>query len=191
MNIDDGDRDLLEQRAAQLARPRAALKDKRAQEASAPFAIFERAGVRYAIHPHFVFEVSRVLAPTPLPMAAPHWLGVSSLHGELIALVDLAVLFGHGGGAPLSESVGHDAQAAERRSSLVLVLGSERRELGLLIDRVHEAKPLLETLTRVPAGDVASQLLHGTTDDNVRVLHGEALLADPRLTIQANHPSEA
>lgn len=188
--IDERDRDLLAQRAAQLARPRAAA-DASAREARAPFAIFERSGVRYALHPHFVFEVSRVLSPTPLPLAEPHWLGVSSLHGELLAVVDLAVLFGHGAPPPLGESVGHDAYAAERRSSLVLVLGSERRELALLIDRVHEARPLLEALTPVPAGEAVSKLLVGTTDDNVRVLRGDALLLDPRLTIQANQSSEA
>jgi len=190
MTVDDRDRDLLTQRAAQLARPHAAV-DASAREARAPFAIFERSGVRYAIHPRFVFEVSRVLAPTPLPLAAPHWVGVSSLHGELLAVADLAVMLGHGAPQPLGESVGHDADAAERRSSLVLVLGGARRELALLIDRVHEARPLLETLTRVPAGESASQLLAGTTGDDVRVLRGDALLADPRLTIQANQSSEA
>jgi len=211
MKIDERDRALLEQRARALARPRTSARGVRTEAGATPhdleargsaarssesseptpfFAVFARAGVHYAIHPRFVFEVARVLAPTPLPLAAAHWLGVSSLHGELLALADLALLFGHGAPPALRESVGYDASAAERRSSLVLVLGSERRELGLLIDQVLEARPLLDALTRVPAGDPASQLLLGTSEENVRVLRGEALLSDPRLSIQATHSSE-
>jgi len=184
------DREVLDRRARLLARPR--LGGMHA-EATTPFAMFQRAGVRYAIHPRFVFEVSRVLAPTPLPLSEPHWLGISSLHGELLAIVDLAVLLGQELSGPEAQGneAEHDPDLAERRSSLVLVMGTERREFGLRVDAVLEAKPISEELARTPAGDPAGQLLLGTTEEGVRVLRGEALLSDPRLTIQANLTSEA
>lgn len=190
MKNDDptSDRDILEQRSRLLARPR---RDAEDGSAATPFAVFERAGVRFAIHPRFVFEVSRVLAPTPLPMAPAHWLGVSSLHGELLALADLAVLLDPSAARPAPAHPTRAATHAEGHAVLVLVLGTDRRELGLLVDDVHEAKPLGERLMHLPAGDPAAQLVLGSTADGIRVLRGEALLSDPRLFIQANHSSEA
>jgi purine-binding chemotaxis protein CheW len=187
--MSDDERAILEQRARALARPREAGRHTRA---STPFAMFERAGVTYALDSRFVFEVSRVLAPTPLPLSEPHWLGITSLHGELLALVDLAVLLGHATSTATEGELGEqDPELADRRSWLVLVVGTDRREFGLRVDVVLEARPLSERLARAPASDPTSQLLVGTTAEDVRVLRGEALLSDPRLYMKANLSSEA
>src|SRR5262245_3959760 len=79
----------LAERARELAKPRV---ERRLEERA--LAVFERAGTRYAIEPRFVFEVARAPSPTPLPRSAAHWLGLTSLHGELMAVADLPALLG-------------------------------------------------------------------------------------------------
>jgi chemotaxis signal transduction protein len=85
---------ILEERARALARPRRTQREERGT-----LAVFERHGVRYAIAPRFVYEVARAPWPTALPRSERHWLGVTSLHGELLAVADLAVLLGADGAA--------------------------------------------------------------------------------------------
>jgi len=190
MTRDDADRIVLEERARALARPR---HDRRShvQEARG-LALFERGGTVYAVERGAVFEATRVLPPTPLPRSAPHWLGIASLHGELIAVVDLAVLLG--GALPPSPVAvpidDLDAADGEERQ-LVIVLGNGRRELAVVVDAVREPRDATETLAVAPGTEHGTaRLVVGTTDDGVRVLDAAALLADPRLRLEAETSSE-
>jgi chemotaxis signal transduction protein len=189
MNPEERDHAVLAERARALARPhRQAQREQR-------YTLFERCGIQYAIEPQFVFELARVLAATPLPRAAPHWLGVTSLHGELLAVADLSVLLGGSNRerAQRAEGDSDGDEHAEADPRLVLVLGGERRELALLIDAALEATVLSHELSAVPpSDDSGAQLVLGTTREGIRVVAGEALLADPRLFLQAAHqPQES
>ena len=126
MMHDESQRAVLEQRAQALARPR---KEQHALADDArALALFERGGNVYGIARAAVFEVARVLPPTPLPRSPRYWLGVTSLHGELLALVDLPVLLG-GAAAEASVPVAIDDESDDEAVDglLVLVLGTGRR----------------------------------------------------------------
>jgi chemotaxis signal transduction protein len=182
MKKNETDRDVLERRAQALARTRT---EQRAR--GQDVALFERQNVRYAIDASYVTEVARVIAPTPLPLTASYWLGLSSLHGELLGVVDLPRLLVD---APASAS---DGEHDENDQRLVLVIGRERSEFALLIDRVLEGRSLGDDL--VPLGShesgSARGLLGGATADGVRLVVAEALIADSRLFLSredSDHP---
>lgn len=174
---EDPNRTLLERRAEALARARAEpISDARS------YALFERAGETHAIEMRYVVEVARVPEPTPLPLAAAHWLGLTSLHGELLAVAELGPLLTEGSG-PGAASSGVDPL-------LVLVLGTERAEFALAIDLLRDLGRREEPQRQV-GGSSTSALVVGALSDGARVLDGAALLADPRLTIALHHPTHA
>jgi chemotaxis signal transduction protein len=166
---------ILEQRARSLARPRAI------SDARATLAVFERLGVRYGIDPRYVFEVARAPRPTALPKSERHWLGVTSLHGELIAIADLPVLLGSD----------HASTASEHETVMLLVLGDQARELAIEIDCVLEPVSTVDQLAQQPHADAASSLIEGITEDGLRVVRGDLLLADPRLFVQSSSANES
>lgn len=172
MKQDETCRAVLERRAQALARSRTEQRTRGRE-----VALFERQSVRYAIDARYVTEVARVIAPTPLPLTASYWLGLSSLHGELLGVVDLPRLLVEG------PSDGAEGEHDENEQRLVLVIGREHGEFALVIDRVLEGRSLGDDL--VPLGShesgSARGLLGGATVDGVRLVVAEALIADPRL----------
>lgn len=161
------ERAILEQRTRLLARPR-----QQALRAHGSLATFVRRGERYAIEARFVYEVARAPRPTALPRSARHWLGVTSLHGELVAVADLPLLLADEAGPAEGDTTG-----------LLLVLGGSTRELALAIDAVLE--PVRDDIARQPPprADAASSLIEGITEDGLRVVRGDLLLCDARLTV--------
>jgi purine-binding chemotaxis protein CheW len=131
---------------------------------------FVLAGERYGIESRFVREVARLTRFTPVPGTPPFVLGVTNLRGEILALFDLRTLLGI---------------VAEGVTDLgrIVVLGEHRREFGLLADAASE-------ILSLPAASLAPTetawgraYVRGVSPDGVIVLSGEALLSDPRLTI--------
>jgi len=184
-------RRVLEARAQALARPRATAREAHAGRTI--YATFERGGVVYAIDPAFVVRAAHVLEPTALPRAPGHWRGVTSLHGELLAVFDLPRLLGDDA-PPLPEGVveGDARGDPEPARVLVLVLGAVRAELAIVVDAVGEARALADALALTPPTDgTTARLVLGTTPDGVRILLADALLGDPRLRIEATTTSEA
>lgn len=173
---EDPVRTLLEQRAAALARER-----ERAPSAPRTYALFERAGEIHAIEMRYVVEVARVPEPTPLPLAPAHWLGITSLHGELLAVADLPPL--------LSDDPGPHAEARED-PLLALVVGTERAEFALAIDLLRDLGRREEP-HRPVGGSSTSPLVIGVLSDGARVLDGASLLADPRLSTPPNPSTQA
>lgn len=136
---------------------------------------FERGASRYALEKRLVREVARVPAPTPLPLSAAHWVGLTSLHGHLLAVVDLPPL--------LAEAA--EETSAEEDALLVVVLGEREAEVALRIDRLVDAyrgDDLRSADVEEPGG---ARIVLGALDDGTRVIDGAALLADPRLTLQS------
>ena len=164
----DRDRAVLDSRARQLAR--VAEEPPRAGDVL-ELVGFVLAGERYGIESRYVREVARLSRFTPVPGTPPHVLGITSLRGEILALFDLRPLLG---------------VVAEGVTDLgrIVVLGEHRREFGLLADFASE-------VLHVPVASLAQTqalwgraCVRGVSPDGVIVLSGEALLNDPRLTIE-------
>jgi purine-binding chemotaxis protein CheW len=163
-------RALLESRALQLAQP--------LPEAPRPgdlldVVVFSLARERYALETRLLREIVRFADFTPVPGAADFLLGVTNLRGEILPVVDLRRFFG----LP-------DRGLSDQ--SRVLVLGHDRRELGVLADETHDviklrADAILAPRSTAPSGGRA--YIRGFTDEAVVVLDGEKLLRDPRLII--------
>ena len=180
MTDQERDQSVLRERARVLAQPRAR-RDVRTLSTQA-CAIFERHGIAYAIDASYVRQVVRVLAPTPLPLTDPCWRGLTSLHGELLGIVDLPLLLDATGEAARGERSADGELIL--RTQLVMVIGRERDELGLVIDALLQARALADDVVPLSGteGSVATALLTGATPDGVRVVRIESLLADSRLS---------
>ena len=157
------DREILEQRAQQLARPALKLElDVRANS----LIVFQRGAGRYALETRFVHEVVTVIAQAELPGMPDYCLGVAAARGELLALFDLAVLLGEPrNNAPVLR---------------MLLCGEEHVELAIAIDSALTLADL-RPLFAAPAS--ASTLLAGVHPDGFAVIDGTALLSDPRLML--------
>lgn len=180
MIIDDEKQRAVLQRRAELL----AVMREKAEHAGLSVALFARRGTHYAIDARYVREVAHVIAPTALPLTADHWLGISSLHGELLGIIDLSRLLADTPDrGPVATEIDDDTRV------LVIVIGKERGELGLLIDEVLESRTLGDDL--IPVGTHESGatrgLVGGATADGVRLLVAEALLGDPRLFLAREH----
>lgn len=158
---------VLEERALALGRP------LERQESSGPRLelVHFRAGEQdYALETRFVREVLRSSEQrVPLPGAPEVLRGVVLLHGEVLAVVELAPLFG----APASTLHGP-----------VLVVGQGRPELGVRADRVEEVFSTARDALLPPPASLGAQertLVAGISRSGIIVLEGEALLKDGRL----------
>lgn len=87
---------------------------------------FELAGTPYALPVERVREIVRVRPVTPMPRVPQEVLGVISLRGEIVQVVDLRRRLG------LAEA------PSSRASRFVIVHGGDGRVAGLLVDRVSE-----------------------------------------------------
>ena len=159
---------VLDERARALSRP---LEAEREQGGARLELVHFRSGEQdYALETRFVREVLRSSEQRVLLPGAPDVLrGVLLLHGEVLAVVELAPLFG---------------RPAPTAHGPVLVVGLGRPELGLRADRVEEVFEVSrDSLLPAPAALGAQErtLVAGITREGVMVLEGEALLRDGRL----------
>ncbi len=107
--------------------------------------VFGLDGSAYAIDVGLVREIVRMKSLTRVPRAPGWLLGVVSLRGEVVEVVDLRIRLGLGGSAP-------------GPSSRIIVLhGEGDRVTGLLVDSVAEVYRTPEdSLMPAPAGEVRS-----------------------------------
>ncbi|MFY2560218.1 chemotaxis protein CheW [Corallococcus terminator] len=156
----------------------AALLDERARALSRPptpevapgtlreVVRFRAAGQTYALESRFVLEVVRTVDVVPLPGAPPTLRGLTLLHGEVLPVVELSPLFGR----PPMDSSGP-----------LLVLGTNRPELGVRTEEVHEVTLVSsQDLLPAPPGP-ADELVFAADRLGTLMLEGEALLGDSRL----------
>ena len=137
---------------------------------------FVLAGARYAIESRFVREVARLTRFTPVPGTPAFVLGVTNLRGEILALFDLRHLLG-----VVTEGVTDLGR--------IVVLGDQRREFGLLADAASEVLYVRGASLAQTETAWGRAYVRGVTADGVIVLSGEALLNDPRLTIDPEQDS--
>ncbi|NTX51662.1 chemotaxis protein CheW [Myxococcus sp. CA039A] len=130
---------------------------------------FRAASQTYALESRFVLEVVRAAEVVPLPGSPPTLRGLTLLHGEVLPVVELAPLFG---------------RAPAESSGPLLVLGTNRAELGVRTEEVHEVTQVSsQDLLPAPVtlADSAGGLVFAADRDGTLLLEGEALLGDSRL----------
>jgi purine-binding chemotaxis protein CheW len=164
-------RRILDERARILARVPTTPVD----EARLKLLLFEIGHQRYGIETAYVLEAVEGSAITPIPGVPDHFLGVTSLRGEVVTTVDLARLTG----APAQPRGG---------TGLLVFIGQTHADLALFCDTVLDVVALPRAkIIPLPFESTGEQRhLLGTTSDTLLVLDGAAVLDDRRLFVD-NH----
>lgn len=154
-------RQLLDQRAAALARPPAEPQRKGGLEALT-FSLGEEV---YALESRYVLEVFRPADMARLPGAEAPVFGVTAWRGELLLVLDLRPVLG----------VRAEPMAGPK---LVVALGDERPAFGLVADGARGIVRLeVGDIRPLPSGSgVAREYLRGMTGGAALVLDAHALL---------------
>ena len=175
--IEHSDRFSPQAAAELLARRARALEKPPAQEPPADELLvvgFSLGQERYAIEAEWIREVVRLTDFTPVAGAPPMVSGVINHRGEIVAIVDLRMLFGI-------------ASPGLVDMLRVILVGAEKVEFGLLASRIVEFATLRpDELLHQPfelAGRNRGELVKGVTRDAVVVIDGRKLLAEPRLYV--------
>jgi len=128
----------------------------------------------YAIESSFVREVYPLKALTPLPGTPPFVLGVTSVRGQILSVLDLKKFF------DLPEKGLTDLNK-------VIIVRAGSMEFGILADAIlgtrsislAQIQPPLPTLTGIRA-----DYLRGVTKDRLVVLDAARVVADRRIIVQ-------
>lgn len=150
----------LARRAAELASP--AIVPSAAPETE--LLILEVGGRRFGLETRHVVEVVRQPPIAPLPGGAPPVVAVAAWRGRILTALDMR-LSGSAG-----SSVSHPP--------LLVVLGGDGAELGLLADRAETVTSIPSTsLLPVPEGQAAwTEYMQAITPEALPVLDGDAIL---------------
>lgn len=146
-----------------------------------PFILFELAGAYYAVPSRDIQQLEMVGQITPVPNAPDFVDGVVSVRGQVIPAINLRARFGFARKAP------------DLRSRLIIVR-SERRTVGLIVDSAREFAAISSDMIQPPPDGIAGlsgKYLEGTAhvDDRlVLVLNiKEIIEADNRAAQPAVH----
>src|SRR6266542_408905 len=162
---------LMDERARVLARP---VEQTTADGLQLEVVVFRLGDERYGIEARHVREVARLTDLTPVPGGPDFLAGVTTLRGQILALIDLRPFLGV-------------SSRGLTDLSWVLVLGDNRDEFGVLADAATEVVALPPERVSEPSGPIggiARTYVRGVTDDALIVLDGDVLLQDPRLLIE-------
>lgn len=135
---------------------RAAARGAEAAEGAAPMLrllCFALEGAPYALPIERVREIVRLRPITPVPRVPQDVLGVISLRGEIVQVVDLRRRLGLEPGHP------------GPRARIVIVHGAGERVAGLLVDAVDEVLSLSTEALQPAAADTAAIEALGTDGD--------------------------
>jgi purine-binding chemotaxis protein CheW len=127
----------------------------------------------YAIESSFVREVYPLKELTPLPGTPPFVLGVTSVRGQILSVVDLKKFF------DLPEKGLTDLNK-------VIIVRADSMEFGILADAIlgtrsitpAQIQPPLPTLT-----GIRSDYLRGVTQDRLVVLDAARIVSDERIIV--------
>lgn len=169
---------ILEQRARRLAQvPAPLLKASEVLEALT----FLLAGERYALATAFIRQVQRPDDITPVPSTPAILLGITNWRGQILPVFNLSGALGL-------------ANASPAEPGRLLILGAEAAEFGVLTEPLLEVAQLRrEDILEAPPqlAAKARELIQGVTAAGLIILHGPALLADPRFFITQHDNSAA
>ena len=99
------------------------------QNDSEPFVLFELAGTTYGVRSRFVQQMEMIEHITPVPNAPPAVEGVVLARGQVVPALNLRVRFGF-------EKIPYDLR------SRLMVVSTEGRTLGLIVDTAREFLPI-------------------------------------------------
>lgn len=159
---------VLRERARLLARPAAPLMDDGGLDALA-FTIGAHACL---LELAWVREVQRLRDLVPLPLAAPHLIGLAAWRGRMLPVLDLAPLLGLMGELPAPRQL--------------LVLGRGAPTAALAVTDIQGLQHLQAAATERRAGP-----LEGLRPDIVRGLDAEGRLLIDGARVAALHPAAA
>jgi chemotaxis signal transduction protein len=120
------------------------------------FLIFSLPGSLYALDLAQVAEVGNPPQTWPIPLAPPCYSGALNFHGDIVAVMDLAVFFG---------------LAGPRKPGKIIVLHQEIASLALLVDAVARIASEEEVSFSPPPNN-------GFAAATLGLIDGEAVLLD-------------
>ena len=169
LSADETER-ILRARARALAKP---LEEPSARGEALDLCIFGLAGERYGVDAAHVVEVIQLPELVPVPCTPPVVLGVVNHRGRVLAVLDLRRLF---------DLAVHEPSKASR----AVIVEAAGMTFGVFSDAVegmvrvgaHEVGPPPVSLT-----GVRQAFIRGVTREMVAVLDIEALIRDPRITV--------
>ncbi len=169
-NVLEEDRNILEERARQLAKP----LDERVDEEGENMVVFALGDERYAVEATVVREIRRLGGITPLPGVPPFVMGITNVRGEILSVLDLTKIL-------------HLPEKPYDEAAQMVVLSDGRMTFGVAVHGLHGTQRLsLEGLQKDPIqGDgPAKKFLCGVRPDRLIVLDGRALLAEKSLIVE-------
>jgi purine-binding chemotaxis protein CheW len=129
-----------------LARAAAAARASHDEQLVRELLHVEVAGAPYALPIERVREIVRLRPITRIPRVPPIVLGVISLRGEIVQVLELRQALGAGSARP------------GRRARIVVMHGDEGEVAGLLVDGVSEVMRVAESELSEPPGDPADSV---------------------------------
>ena len=168
---------LLEARAARLA---TAYFDPQPEGETVQLATFSRAGRRYGIEVDCLVEIRHLGAYAPVPGVPPVFVGVIHLRGDIVAVVDLAVLF--------------DGSSADRSAEpFAVVVEAGGVVSAFLADSVDDVADVAAAEIHPPLSTfsgVRARAIRGIARGTVAILDCDALLGDETLRVGAEPQQE-
>ena len=137
---------------------------------------FTLATENYGIDSAFVNEVYKLKDLTPLPGVPEYVLGIVSVRGNIIAVVDLKKFFN----LP-TKGLGE--------LDKVIILSDSQMEFGILTDSVNGIKTIFQDeLFPVPPSikGIGGEYIEGITKDRLIILNAVKLLSDKNIIVDLN-----
>ena len=135
---------------------------------------FVLSGESYAIESAFVRETFPLADFTPLPCTPPFVLGVTSVHGRIVSIVDLRKFFDL-------------PDVGLTNLNRVMVVADREMEFGILADRIVGIRslPVAELQESLPTlTGIRDEYLRGVTGDRLALLDMARILADQRIVVR-------
>lgn len=164
----EGARGVLKKRAASLAAPPRAEQEHEGMQA----VVFTLGGERFAFESAYLSEVCPATEIVPVPCTPPFVLGIVSLRGEMVSIIDLRKFF---------ELPDRGLSDMNR----LMVLSSGAMRFGVLADTVEGVQLLnADELKKLPTlSGVREEYLAGVSSSGITVLDAGKLLADKSIIV--------
>jgi len=140
---------------------------------------FSRGEHRYGIELRNLTEIRPLVSWTPVPGIPGYFLGVTQLRGDIIAVLDIAVLFGSATEGDAGERFGVVVTAGDVAAAL----------LADTVDDVHDLAPEQIHPPLTTFANTRERYIRGLTEDGLAILDVERLLGDEWLRV-SHEPTE-